>query len=296
MSWNSLRRVDELMGAPGWLVVLLAMLALPAPGNAEQGTNACTEHATGTGPECDNENKNCGTNWHCKTINSTIRGRTASCRCKGYFPKSEAAASLTGGRWFARTNAALVQNGTSTFTLEAQPGSELWAFRLEDVAFDGTIAQQETFLNPSDLSGSIQITLGNGPPNAIPARITALHLQMVSFTCQGQPTGPNNIALDLGEPVVFGSYNALTGFIQFPNPVPCINTNSQFPAGRPMGVAPGFKLVSGNLFELYPSTEMLFPESVPSLSQLGLIIVASLLLGLGTLSIVRRRRQALTTA
>jgi hypothetical protein len=54
--------------------------------------------------------------------------------------------------------------------------------------------------------------------------------------------------------------------------------------------------VSGNLFELYPSTEMLFPESEPSLSQLGLIIVASLLLGLGTLSIVRRRRQALTTA
>jgi hypothetical protein len=208
--------------------------------------------------KCKVESMDCGEEKKCKTVlhRGIVPYKTCECR------KVAAGTGIgTGGGWHARLSSGdLTDGSTNRFDLEWASGDGVVIFHDESVSPDGEILEAQLLLDSADFTGMMQVTLGSGPSEEVPATLTGLNLSMGSFDHGGSATGTNAIALN-GQPVA-GTFDRTTGTLQFDGPVLCTLSNALW-GSVALHWRPILALQEENLYNLHPTARLDPPGAVP---------------------------------
>lgn len=204
--------------------------------------------------DCTNPGAQCGATKTCKEVSGSM---WKDCKCKS---NGAAVTAMTGGEWGLQASGPLLPNMPVNFVLQASASPMFEVVVNMDLDGAGNALASQQFTLPGDVTGSIMIMLGDGPPHAIPAYITNLAMTAAEFDLLGKPTGANNISLGPGGEFVSGVYDQTQGTIRFDSGVPCTLTNDLNPAGRDLTFSPAIEWIGGDSYTLLPSTTTVYEE------------------------------------
>jgi hypothetical protein len=125
-----------------------------------------------------------------------------------------------------------------SFTLAGDEESRIALFGFADIEANGMVPQALVLHSPDALTGTFEVVIGSGRPEAIPVRMTYLNVTAASVLILGIPTGISSIQLAPGAEMVEGVYNAHDGTIHFDRHVPALVTNELAPWGIRVGLTP----------------------------------------------------------
>ena len=241
------------------------------------------------------EGMNCGTDWKCALVN-LFGGNPPQvvgydCDCSDFAKTIWSYLTVvTVGDRTTQALGPLNQNASTNFTIQYAPRDSMFIVNGADIASNGSVISYQSLLGSSDVGGTFTLTLGSGPSTAIPIRITALHLTLISFLVGGAPTGPSSLDVTASGTTVFGTYNSVAGVISFPAPVACNWTSTHYPSGVTMYLRPMLKSVGGGHWEMAPRGFSDIPMILPMLDTRSQALMAGIVLVTGVLFMARRRR------
>ena len=214
-----------------------------------------------------------------------------SCACLGQRdPKTgdPKRGRLTVGTWGCTPSGPLAQNASTVFNLVHGIDDHIEAIDLADIADDGTVLRSQILSDPSDLQGTFELDVGNGPPEAIPVTIADLNLTVGSMLFEGKPSGPNVIVLGLGASDAVGTYNSVQGTILFEGGIPATAFNDIFPNGIDILLGPWMNVTEG-VCEFNPTSVLVLPFVVPTTNTRVMVAMMLLALIVGTFILSRKR-------
>lgn len=235
-------------------LLIAAGVCLAATAALHGGWPACErDWITNMHYKCVNPGAKCGETEECKDESGFL---WRDCKCKS---SSAAVTYITGGQWGAQSGGPLMPDAPNSFILQPGPAPLIEIVNTVQLDENGDVTASQQLTQPGDLSGTLTITLGNGPPDAIPAYITELNLSVAEFELLWQPTGANTLTLAPGGEAVVGIYDQTQGIIRFDAPVPCLLSNDLY-TDRAVSFTPVLELIGGADFDLLPSMLITFPE------------------------------------
>lgn len=246
--------------APLWrrsklIVSCGAVSSLIAPALAnETDAAACIAVKRGSAWVCavGVENIECGTSWHCKTLNVIPeRQPNGGCACVAYSTKASDGCMAT-GEWKAEGMVDPKPGATVEFTLTAGEVNRLLIMDFANISDDGEVEVYHAMRNTDDFIGTFSVTFGGGPAEAIPFWITDVNLQVRSFVFRGFNTGINRVlpGADVADPA--GRYNSETNEFTSLRPTHCIGYNNIFPGGYAIEIRPCMKLADDGTWDVLP--------------------------------------------
>ena len=308
--------------ALGATIVVAVLWAVSAPvREAKANTGTCQKNRiTNIHYTCVSPGAACGAGCECKDVTGGGIVKWRDCKCKKVPKGPKGTIVVKAGRWLATViDGALAENSTATLELLADAGNEMTVYDQFDVMNDVACpppfdpqddcdvideADARFLTGPSDYTGTIELTFGSGPPDAIPVEITALSLSIATFSDLNPcgSTAPIQIQSDSGAPSSVGSFDSLSVRIQIDSPTPVIY--SQLCAGTqrdgrgriwlasatPSG--PAVSTAGPTNQELLTTVELDVDPDVPAVSVHTLTGLALLVLVAGTVVLKRARRTA----
>ena len=135
------------------------------------------------------------------------------------------------GEWDGASTVAFGPDTVTTITLAAGASSRLDVFRVGDIHPSGTVTATQVLDAPSDLTGTVTLAFGSGPPDAIPVTVIDLDVSMASVQALGLTTGVTQFELIPGSPGAIGVYDSVAGHADFHGGIPVLATAPLFPLG-----------------------------------------------------------------